>query len=195
MWWVWAIAFLLLLVVTGDVSDDGGPLDTLGDDLVSLTTTDESRLSQLEATTQDQVRGLISDLAAQGLSVKVGQTLRSPAAEKAAQSSGKSAETDITLPSGKVITPSWHLIGRAVDLYPIDPATGEADTNGSNVDLFHTMVDAATTRGFRSLAFNSDGSRHYLPTGVWDGGHLEWRAPYSTLAEAIAAEGPAYGLA
>lgn len=187
--WVWIIALLLLLVVLGDVSDDGGPVDQLGDALVTLTSSDEARLAKLEPSTQEQVRGLIADLAAQGLSVKVGQTLRTPAEEKADVAAGKSSAT---------LVHSWHEIGRAVDLYPIDPATGAPDLNGSNVDLFHTMVDAATARGFRSLAFNSDGSRRYINTTrgpVWDGGHLEWRAPYGSIAEAIAAEGPNYGIA
>jgi hypothetical protein len=30
---------------------------------------------------------------------------------------------------------------------------------------------------------------------IWDGGHLEWRGPYDTIAEAVEAEGAAYGIA
>lgn len=184
--------WILLLVVAylwwkGDGDVAAGAAATV-DDLRELTSSEESRLEELEYETQGQVRGLISDLSSQGIAVYVGSTLRSAAAEADAIASGRSAVTSV----------SWHQIGRAVDLYPIDPDTGSADYNGVRVDLFQAMVAAARARGFRSLAFEDDGvTKHYITTSrgkVWDGGHLEWRAPYATIAEAVSAEGSTYGL-
>lgn len=168
----------------------GALVDQVIDSVVELTTSDEARLEQLQADAQAQVRALIQDLANQGISVKVGQTLRSSAQEKAEIALGHSA-ADLKI--------SWHQLGRAVDLYPIDPTTGQPDMQGKRDDLFQAMVAAARARGFRSLAYESDGvTRHYIQGTkgkIWDGGHLEWRAPYSSIAEAVAAEGAAYGLA
>ncbi len=187
--WIWIIVALLALLVVGD---DGGPIDELGDAIVSLTSSEEARLAKLEATTQDQARALIADLAADGITVRVGQTLRTPAQEKIAIDSGHSA----------VKTHSWHELGRALDLYPIDPSTGvDATGNDSDgsLDLYVRMHAAASARGFRGLAFNSDGSRRYITNAqgrpIWDGGHLEWRAPFGSISEAVAAEGPNYGIA
>jgi len=154
-----------------------------------LTSSDETRLAQLQPDAEAAFRGLIAQLAADGLSVKVGQTLRTPAQEKAAIDSGHSA----------VKTHSWHEIGRAADLYPIDPDTGSADLDGVRLDLFAQMHTTAVGLGFRSIAFNADGSKHLITNSagklIWDGGHLEWRAPYGSIAEAVAAEGAAYGIA
>jgi D-alanyl-D-alanine carboxypeptidase len=171
--------------------DEPGTLvDKLTDALVELTSSDESRLEQLQPDTQTQVRALIQALANQGIDVHVGSTLRSSAAEKAAIASGHSSAS---------LKVSWHQLGRAVDLYPIDPDTGKPDLNGKRDDLFQAMVATARAMGFRSLAYEDDGvTRHYIQTvdgPTWDGGHLEWRAPYASITEAVAAEGAAYGLA
>lgn len=189
MWW-W-IVVVLLLIVSGTVSDDGGMLDEIGDAIVRLTTTDEARLAKLEPSTQAQVRELLQRLALEdGISIKVGQTLRTPAEEKAAIDAGRSA----------VKTHSWHELGRAVDLYPLDE-TGSAILNptAAQLDLFRRMHAVAVEMGFRSLAFESDGSRHYITNksgkGIWDGGHIEWRAPFGSIAEAVEAEGAEFGIA
>jgi hypothetical protein len=170
--------------------EPGSLIDQVVDAVVELTSSDESRLEQLQPDTQDAVRQLIQQLANQGIRVKVGQTLRSSAAEKEAIASGHSSAN---------LKVSWHQLGRAVDLYPINPDTGSADLDGVRDDLFHEMVATARAMGFRSLAYENDGvTRHYIQGTkgpIWDGGHLEWRAPYSSIAEAVAAEGAAYGLA
>jgi hypothetical protein len=164
-------------------------IDEIGDAVVELTSTDEARLAQLGPATQAAARELIAQLAQQGIGVKVGQTLRTPAQEKAAIDAGRSA----------VKTHSWHEIGRALDLYPIDPATGSADLDGVNVELFRQMHEIAAAVGFRGIAFNDDGSKRYITNSagkkIWDGGHLEWRSPYGSIAEAVASEGAAYGIA
>lgn len=184
---IWLVLLLLgFLWWKGDGDVAAGAADTI-DALRDLTSSEEDRLSNLEYQTQDQVRGLIADLAGQGLAVYVGQTLRSHDEEAAAIDAGRSA----------VKSYSWHELGRAVDLYPINPDTGSADKAGKRVDLFQQMHAAAAARGFRGIAFNADGSKRYITTSkgkVWDGGHLEWRDPYGSISEAVAAEGAAYGI-
>jgi hypothetical protein len=164
-------------------------IDEIGDAVTELTSSDESRLAQLQPDAQAAFRQLIAALADQGVAVHVGQTLRTPAQERAVIDAGRSA----------VKTHSWHELGRAADLYPIDPATGKADLDAERIDLFQQMHATAEGLGFRSIAFNADGSKHLITNSagrkIWDGGHLEWRAPYGTIAEAVAAEGPAYGIA
>jgi len=170
--------------------DDMGLLDSLGDWLSTLTTTEQTRVSQLQPDVQSEFSGLLSDWAASGIAVTVGRTLRTSAQEKALIEAGKTAAN---------LKISWHQLGRAVDVYPIDPTTAVADTDGRNVDLFRRMHAIAASRGWRGIAFNSDGTKRYIRNSkgklVWDGGHLEWRAPYGSIAEAVAAEGEAYGLA
>jgi hypothetical protein len=76
---------------------------------------------------------------------------------------------------------------------------GVADRDGKDVDKFRRMHQLAAARGWRGIAFNADGSKRLIANSkgklVWDGGHLEWRAPYGSITEAVAAEGEAYGLA
>src|SRR5262245_2418151 len=174
-WWFWRERF--------------DPIDEIGDALVDLTTTDEARLSQLQPDAQAAARELLAQLAAQGMRVKVGQTLRTPAQEKAAIDAGRSA----------VKTHSWHELGRAMDLYPYNPDTGSPDLDGVRIDLFRQMHDAAAAIGFRGIAFNADGSKRLITNSqgkkIWDGGHLEWRAPFGSIAEAVEAEGADYGIA
>ncbi len=171
--------------------DEAGSLvDKVADAIVNLTTSDETRLSELQADTQANARLLIQELANQGIAVKVGSTLRTSAAEKAAIAAGRSS-ADLKI--------SWHQIGRALDLYPIDPNTGQWDKKGARDDLFQQMHAIARSLGWRGIAYEADGTtRHYIQTvngPTWDGGHLEWRAPYGSIAEAVAAEGAEYGLA
>jgi hypothetical protein len=169
--------------------DDPGSLpDQIADAIVTLTTSEETRLSNMQADAQAAARSLIQDLANQGITAWVGQTLRSPAQEKAAVDSGHSAVTTV----------SWHQLGRAVDLYPTYD-DGSADTSGNNMDAIRAIATTAENWGFRQLAFNADGSKRIIHTAtgapIWDSGHVEFRSPYSTIAEAVAAEGAAFGLA
>jgi 3D (Asp-Asp-Asp) domain-containing protein len=169
---------------------DASPFDELGDFLVELTSSEEGRINQMQAEAAGKVHQLIDDLSFQGIAVHVGQTLRTAAEEKSVVDSGRSAVT----------THSWHELGRAVDMYPIDPDTGKPDTAGKRVDLFQRMHAAARAIGFRGIAFEDDGvTKRYITNSrgkkIWDGGHLEWRAPYGSIAEAVAAEGEEFGIA
>jgi hypothetical protein len=169
--------------------EDVGFIDSIGDFWVSLTTTEETRIAQLQPEVQSELRMLLSDLFADGVPVSVGQTLRTSAQEKALIESGKTAAS---------LKISWHQLGRAVDLYPLNDM-GVADRDGKDIDKFRRMHQLAAARGWRGIAFNADGSKRLIANSkgklVWDGGHLEWRAPYGSIAEAVAAEGEQYGLA
>lgn len=183
------VAIAALLLKQSEEEGDVGLLDSIGDIWVQLTTTEESRIAQLQPDVQAELRLLLSDLFAAGLPVEVGSTLRTSAKEKALIAAGKTSGT---------LKVSWHQLGRAVDMYPLDE-NGTADRAGKDVDKFRRMHEIAADRGWRGIAFNADGSKHYITNAqgklVWDGGHLEWRAPYGSIAEAVQAEGAAYGLA
>lgn len=183
------VAIAALLLKQSEEGEDVGLLDSIGDIWVQLTTTEESRIAQLQPDVQAELRLLLSDLFAAGVPVEVGSTLRTSATEKALIAAGK------TSGSLKI---SWHQLGRAVDIYPLDE-NGAADRAGKDVDKFRRMQEIAEGRGWRGIAFNADGSKHYLTNSagklVWDGGHIEWRAPYGSIAEAVQAEGAQYGLA
>ena len=115
-------------------------------------------------------------LRAKGIDTWVGSTLRDDATQAGYVDAGVSATQK-----------SWHLVGRAVDLYPYDPLTGRPDLAGHNTEAFRTMHAEASRVGFRGLAFNTDGSKRYINTSkgkVWDGGHLEYPAGLS-YAEAV----------
>ena len=121
-WITIALAVGLALIAAYIMFPDtvGEVVDSAVDSIVVLTTTEDYRLSQLESETEQQVRQLLANLQAQGLTVQVGQTLRTAAQEKTAIDSGHSG----------VKTASWHESGRAVDLYPINPDTLAPDYNG-----------------------------------------------------------------
>lgn len=163
-----------------------GLLDMVTDFLSLLTSSEAERMEQLEAETQSRLRDLIFALGAEGMRVYVGQTLRTAAQEKALIEAGRTSAT---------LTHSWHELGRAVDLYPYDPDTGKPDRDGRRVDLFQRMHAKARELGFRGIAFEADGTTKKYITNkagkkVWDGGHLECRGPYATMAQAWAAERP-----
>lgn len=164
------------------------PLDQLGDILVEFTTTEEHRLSQLEPETQQAARQLVQNMMDKyQIRVRIGQTLRSPAQEKAVIDAGKSG----------VKTHSWHELGRGLDGYP------QRDGVDSSEDQDYRLMHAeAMTLGFHNIAYDGDpmtGPRHYIHNNVgkkiWDGGHLQYPGPYTTIAEAVAAEGSRYGIA
>ena len=170
--------------------EEGDIVDTALDVITLLTSSEASRVDKLQPDVQTQLMSLIGTLSDQGLKVYVGQTLRTAAQEKSNVDKGVTSAG---------LTYSWHELGRAVDLYPVDPDTGKPDLQGVRLDLFQQMHAAAKLAGWRGIAFEQDGlTRHYLTNSkgkkIWDGGHLEWRAPHATIAAAVAAEGGDYGI-
>lgn len=149
-----------------------------------MTPGEQARLDLLEPKTRALVDQLIAKLAAQDFPVFVGSTRRTKEQEEQARLSGHSSANQ---------TRSWHELGRAVDLRP------RTAGGGPNYDTVHTetfyraLYAEATALGMRSLAYRADGSKLLLVTThgtVWDSGHCEYRVPYKTLVEAIAAELP-----
>ena len=170
--------------------EDGGILETIVDEVTLVTTTETARVIGLQPEVGAQLSRLIAKLAAGGIDVYVGQTIRTKAQEQANVEGGKTAAG---------LKFSWHSLGRAVDLYPIDPATGKWDRNVNRLDLYQAMHAAAKSLGWRGIAFEADGvTKKYLTNSkgkkIWDGGHLEWRAPHATIVAAVAAEGAVYGI-
>jgi len=174
-----AIAVVAAYIIFPDTV--GETVDSIVDAVVEMTTSEEYRLSQLESETQTMVRQLIQTLADHDISVYVGQTLRTTAEEKTAIDSGHSA----------VKSHSWHESGRAVDLYPINPDTGQPDLNGVRDDLFLQMQQWAVSLGFHQIAYDEQWNRRYLTNAqgkkIWDGGHVEWHGPFATASDAYAA--------
>ena len=177
--------------VVDAIDEGGGIVDALIDKATLVTTSEAARMLGLQPDVGAALNTLIAALAADGLNVYVGQTLRTKAQEQANVDAGKTAAG---------LKYSWHSIGRAVDLYPINPDTGKPDLAGKRIDLFQRMHAKAKELGWRGIAFLPDGVTKWIITnskgkGIWDGGHIEWRSPHATIAAAISAEGPAYGIA
>lgn len=153
----WILVLVLVLVLLG-----GGAIVVR-----ALSASEASRRAKLIEEVRLALDELRAELAAEGIETFVGSTLRTTSDQALNVSNGTSATSQ-----------SWHLLGRAVDLYPIDPITKQPDLDGRTWDtLFRRMHELAPHHGFRGLAFNADGSRRYLTTSkgkIWDGGHLEF---------------------
>lgn len=158
-------AKLILLVVVVVVLLSGGGAAVVSA-VRKLGKKEATNLSKLEPGARAALEALRRELAAAGLETFIGSTLRDNAEQAEILERGSSSTSR-----------SWHLLGRAVDLYPIDPATKEPDLAGRNTELFRKMHEVAKRHGWRGLAFNADGSKRYITTSkgkVWDGGHLEF---------------------
>jgi hypothetical protein len=143
----------------------------LGGSVVAVRALSKSELAK-RANLLPEVRAALdalrSVLSLEGIETFVGSTRRTPDEQKIKMEQGSSTTEN-----------SWHLLGRAVDLYPIDPETGEYDGDARTWDtLFRRMHELAPRFGFRGLAFNADGGRRYLTrkdgSKFWDGPHLEF---------------------
>ena len=140
------------------------------------------RLTQLIPEARERVQQTIEAMQARGLDVYVGQTLRTQAQQNEAQARGTTSTHQDR---------SWHQLGRAADLRKRNP-DGSVDESTHDEPFFRALFEEAQKVGLRSLAFREDGSRLLIHTShgdVWDAGHVEYREPYGTLAEAFAAEG------
>lgn len=150
---------------------------------MSMTNGEIFRLTQLTAETRERVHQVLDAMATKGHDVYVGQTLRTQAQQAEAQARGTTPATQ---------SRSWHQLGRAADLRKRN-ADGTVDESTHDEAFFRDLFDVAQAVGLRSLAFREDGSKLLIHTThgeVWDAGHIEYREPFGTLAEAFAAEGP-----
>lgn len=180
--WI-VLALFALAVVVILTTDVGAQLVDGAKEFVlrALGKSEAARLATLEPEVQDAVQALREQLAQQGIEVFIGSAGRTPAEQEDILEKGTSSTSH-----------SWHLLGRAVDIYPINPDTGSADLAGKRDDLFRAMHSVAATLGFTGLAYNDDGSRRTLINAqgkpYWDGGHLQFQEG-QTFAEAAAQEG------
>lgn len=116
----------------------------------------------------------------------VGQTIRTLTEQREAVARGT---------TGRKQNLSWHLIKRAVDFRDRMPNGKEGDKTTRNEAFFLALWYEATACGLRCLGYERDANgfpvKKYINNGkVWDAGHCEFRAPYRTLKDAIAAEAP-----
>lgn len=133
-----------------------------------LTSTEEKRIAAMAESAGAALRVLIATLEAEGIRTFVGNTVRSPEDSARYVAEGKASAG---------LKHDWHTIGRAVDLYIYDPATKTVDFTGQKLDSIRRMHEVAKSQGWTSIAFNPDGSKHYLQGEkgpVWDAGHLQW---------------------
>lgn len=146
---------------------------------VATTQTEAQKLAALLPQVRAAFERLRSRLAAQGIRLLVGQTRRTADQQAAIYAAGNSGTTK-----------SWHLLGRAVDVYVYGP-DGKPDMDGRHVELYRKLHTEAAREGFRGLAFNADGSKRYITNAqgkpVWDAGHIEFPEGMTWAAAAKAA--------
>ena len=146
-----------------------------------MTAAETARLAQLIPECGARVQQVIAAMGARGFAVFVGQTMRTHAEQAEAVARGTTSAHQTT---------SWHELGRAADLRKRFP-NGDVDETTHDEAFFRALFEEAKAVGLRSLAFREDGSRLLIHTShgdLWDAGHVEYREPFATLAEAISAQ-------
>lgn len=131
-----------------------------------------------------RVERVIQRMKARGFEIFVGRTL------------GTKADTAAAVAAGRAnihMTHDWHELRRAVDLRPRKKDGGpNYDTGPDSEPFWRALHEECAGFNLRNLAYNPDGTKlliHTTKGTTWDPGHCEYRAPYKTLAEAVAAEG------
>lgn len=84
----------------------------------------------------------------------------------------------------------WHQLRRAIDRQIWDPAKGAWDDTARRADLYLQANRLAEQHGFRQIGFHEDNGKRYIGSGTWDPFHIEWRAPWASLAGALESEAP-----
>lgn len=152
---------------------------------LALTRTQWARLMRLEPDTRHRVETLIARLRARGVEIHIGSTRRTETEQAQLVADGKSANTI-----------SWHNSGRAADLYPMIPGTSKPDFDVTRPDLYRIMHQEWAALGGSGIAYSPypNGPNRLITTykdgkakKVWDGGHVEFKGPYATPAEAYRA--------
>jgi hypothetical protein len=160
-WYFWDD--LRVIYQGGETETDDAETDTPE---IEVTGPESNRMVLLLPQVQAALQATINDLGSQGISVFIGQTRRTKEQESINLAKGASATMH-----------SWHLLGRAVDLYPIDPNTGDPDLNGRRFDLFKTMQQTGAKYGFTNISFYDDWTKRLITTSkgkIWDGGHMQF---------------------
>ena len=153
-----------------------------------LTPSEEARLELCHPDAKLRFTAIAAAMWYRGLPVYIGETGRTDAEQAAAVAAGHSSEHQVH---------SWHTLRppRACD-FRKRLSGNRADPTTNDEAFFRALYEEATIAGCRSLAFRADGTKLLLQTThgqVWDAGHVEYREPYLSLAEAFAAEGGASG--
>jgi len=177
-WYWWVVGIILL---------SSGTYGTVK--LVQyLTETEEKRINAMNARAGEALRKLISTLQAEGIRTFVGNTVRTKEDSDRFVAEGKASAN---------LKHDWHTIGRAVDLYIFDPVAKKVDFTGQMIDQIRRMHVVAKQQGWTSIAFNPDGTKHYLKGAkgpVWDAGHLQWTDGMTFDAAVAQAENYDYDL-
>jgi hypothetical protein len=153
---------------------------------VIYTAAEEARLSACHPDAEARFRAIGEAMERRGLPVFIGETARTNTEQAEAVASGHSSEHQVH---------SWHTLvdadgkpcARACDFRKRLPGN-HADPTTHDEAFFRALYAEATITGCRSLAYKLDGTKLLLQTAhglVWDAGHVEYREPYLSLAEAV----------
>lgn len=149
-------------------------LDTVRD----LTTSEADKRASLLPEVQPAFDRLRAAAAAAGIDFHLVSAIRT--ADEQADNLAKGASAT---------SHSWHLLGRAVDLWVLDPETGAWDSAGRREDLYRRLhLEIAAPLGWQTIAFNPDGSARYIQTSkgrTRDLAHLQYTSGL-TWADAAA---------
>lgn len=151
-----------------------------------MTDSEKFRLSLLLPSVRARAEGIVQRMVERGFPEPyIGSTLRSMAEQEEAVRRGT---------TGRKQTLSWHLLKRAVD-FRYRLADDKPDPTTNNENFFLALWEEALAVGCRSLGYVRDTAGHpvkyYINGGrVWDAGHVEYRAPFKSLVDAVAKEAP-----
>jgi hypothetical protein len=148
-----------------------------------MTAAEAKHLDGLRPTSRPKFDALIAAMIVRGFDPYVGQVLRTMTEQDEARVAG-------TTSKGQKL--SWHMIGRAVDFRRRLPDGSEDKTTSGPDDFWRALYEEATKLGLRSLAYHPDGTKLLLNGTLWDAGHVEDRGEWTTLAQAVAVEGPEF---
>lgn len=139
------------------------------------------RLEKLIPEARWRVERVIMSMRVSGYDLYIGRTLGTKEDIAKAVAAGRAAAG---------MTRDWHELGRAVDLRLRNEKGGpDWDTSPASYPFWRALYVDATALGLRCLGYRPDGSRLLIKTkrgSTWDPGHCEYRAPFATLAEAVA---------
>ena len=154
---------------------------------MNLTPGELARMQRLIPEARERVWRVIEGMAARGFDVYVGSTSRTAEEVARAAAAGRASIG---------MKYDWHMLGRAADLRRRKPDGGvNFDQGPASEPFWRALWEEAGKHELRSLAYRDDGSKliiHAAKGDIWDSGHVEYRVPYATLAEAVAAELPAH---